>query len=116
VWILVRLSAFSLCSDVFVTFLFFFLFHLTFLHGVSYQDHIFLSISPPDGLEVLNIAYPNTVEELREHIFPMWPSGAAHQVHARHDWRVKFAGSPWSSKGQDSIMYVCGFTPFARLV
>ncbi|KAH9982916.1 hypothetical protein BGW80DRAFT_1453719 [Lactifluus volemus] len=79
-------------------------------------DHIFLSITPPDGLEVLNIAHPNTVEELREHIFPMWPSGVAHQVHVRHDWRVRFAGSPWSSKGQESIMYVCGSTPFARLV
>ncbi|KAI0308223.1 hypothetical protein B0F90DRAFT_1681131 [Multifurca ochricompacta] len=67
-------------------------------------DHVFLSINPPNGLELSNLAFQNTVEELREHIFPMWPSGVAHQVRHGHDWRVRFAGSPWDSKGHESIM------------
>jgi len=41
---------------------------------------------------------------LREQIFPMWPSGVARQKPYGHDWRVRFTGSPWDSKGHESIM------------
>jgi hypothetical protein len=68
------------------------------------QDHVFLSINPPNRLELSNLAHKSTVEELREQIFPMWPTGVAHQERYGYDWRVKFTGSPWHSKGQESIM------------
>lgn len=70
-----------------------------------FQDHVFLTIDPPNGLELSNLAYKTTVEELREQIFPMWPTGVARQERYGHDWRVRFTGSPWDSKGQESIMY-----------
>lgn len=67
-------------------------------------DHVFLSINPPNGLELSNLAFQSTVDELREHIFPMWPPGVAHQVRHGYDWRVRFTGSPWDSRGNESIM------------
>jgi len=67
-------------------------------------DHIFLSINPPNGLELSNLAFKSTVDELREQIFPMWPTGVAHQERRGYDWRVKFVGSPWDSNGPESIM------------
>jgi hypothetical protein len=78
-----------------------------------YQDHVFMSIIPPNGLELSNLARKSTIEELREQIFPMWPTGAAHQERHGHDWRVTFAGSPWDSRGIESIMYVLGCSPIA---
>ncbi|KAH9178701.1 hypothetical protein EDB89DRAFT_2063635 [Lactarius sanguifluus] len=67
-------------------------------------DHVFMSINPPNGLELSNLAFQSTVDELREHIFPMWPPGVAHQVRHGYDWRVRFTGSPWDSRGHESIM------------
>ncbi|KAI9509093.1 hypothetical protein F5148DRAFT_967685, partial [Russula earlei] len=67
-------------------------------------DHVFLSISPPNGLELSNLSFKATVEELREHLFPMWPTGVQRQQRYGHDWRVKFVGSPWDSKGHESII------------
>ncbi|KAI0003695.1 hypothetical protein BJV74DRAFT_793335 [Russula compacta] len=67
-------------------------------------DHVFMSINPPNGLELSNIAFKTTVEQLREQIFAMWPPGVAHQVRYGHDWRVRFSGNPWDSKGYDSIL------------
>lgn len=67
-------------------------------------DHVFLSINPPNGLELSNLAFQNTVEELREHIFPMWPPGVARQSRVGYDWSVRFTGSPWDARGQESIM------------
>jgi hypothetical protein len=55
------------------------------------------------------------VEELRDQLFPMWPTGVAHQERQGYDWRVRFVGSPWDSQGIESIMYVPARTPIARL-
>jgi len=79
-----------------------------------YQDHVFMSIIPPNGLELSNLAHKSTVEELREQIFPMWPPGVTHQEHHGYDWRVRFANNPWDSRGIESIMYVPGCTPIPR--
>lgn len=92
-----------------------FLFNFFFQSYAFCQDHVFLSINPPNGLELSNLAYKATVEELREQLFPMWPTGVAHQERYGHDWRVKFTGSPWDSKGHESIMYAYNYTPIMRL-
>jgi len=67
-------------------------------------DHVFMSIIPPNGLELSNLAHKSTIEELREQIFPMWPLGVTHHEHIGYDWRVTFTGSPWDSRGIESIM------------
>ncbi len=74
-----------------------------------------MSINPPNELELSNIAYKATVEELREQIFLMWPTGVVRQDQTGHDWRVKFTGSPWDSKGHESIRYASNYTPIIRL-
>jgi hypothetical protein len=73
-----------------------------------------MSINPPNGLELSNLSHKSTIEELREAIFPMWPTGVAHQERHGLDWRVRFTGSPWDSRGQESIMYVPSCTPIAH--
>jgi hypothetical protein len=45
----------------------------------------------------------------------MWPKGVARQERYGHDWRVIFSGSPWDSKGHESIRYVSSYTPMVRL-
>ena len=65
-----------------------------------------MSINPPNGLELSNLAHGDTVDELRKHLFPMWPSGVVRQHHYGHDWDVKFAGRPWDPKGHQSILFV----------
>lgn len=76
-----------------------------------YQDHVFMSIIPPNGLELSNIAHKSTIEELREQLFPMWPLGVIHHEHRGYDWQVTFTGTPWNSRGIEEIMYVPGRTP-----
>jgi hypothetical protein len=82
---------------------------------IFYQDHVFLSISPPNRLELSNLVHKATVEELREQIFTMWPKGIVHQERYGSDWRVKFSGNPWDCKGHDSIMYASNYAPIMRL-
>jgi hypothetical protein len=69
-----------------------------------------MSINPPNGLELSNLTHRATVDELREHIFPMWPSGVVRQHHDGHDWHVRFAGRPWDPKGHQSILFVSSNT------
>jgi hypothetical protein len=75
-----------------------------------HKDHVFMSINPPNGLELSNLAHRATVDQLREHIFSMWPSGVEHQHHDGHDWHVTFAGRPWDPKGHQSILFVSSNT------
>ncbi|THH21526.1 hypothetical protein EW146_g28 [Bondarzewia mesenterica] len=67
-------------------------------------DHLFVTIEPPNELILYNIAYPYTIDEIKERLFPMWQPGISHQETWGSNWRVKFAGSPWNLKGSDSIM------------
>ncbi|KAI0266640.1 hypothetical protein BGY98DRAFT_1029144 [Russula aff. rugulosa BPL654] len=69
-------------------------------------DHVFMSINPPNGLELSNVAHRATVDELRKHIFPMWPTGVVRQNHNGQDWDVRFAGRPWDPKGQQSVLFI----------
>jgi hypothetical protein len=65
-----------------------------------------MSIISPNGLELSSLADGATVDQLREHIFPMWPSGVVRQHHDGYDWRVRFAGRPWDPKAHQSILFV----------
>ena len=80
-----------------------------FLHAV-HTDHVFMSINPPNGLELSNVAHRATIDELRKHIFPMWPTGVVRQNHHGQDWDVRFAGRPWDPKGQQSVLFVSSNT------
>ena len=86
-----------------------------FLSYPSRQDHVFLSINPPNRLELSNIVHKATIEELREKILSMWPTGVIHQERYGYDWRVKFTGTPWDSKGHDAILYASNYTSVVRL-
>jgi hypothetical protein len=74
-----------------------------------------MSINPPNGLELSNLAHKSMIEELRERIFPMWAPGAAIQERRGYDWRIRFSGRPWDSRGHEAIMYVSGRTPITAL-
>jgi len=66
-------------------------------------DHVFMSINPPNGLELSNLTRKTTIDELRERIIPVWPQGVKRQHRQGHDWHVTFTGRPWDSKG-DSLL------------
>ncbi|KAH9958766.1 hypothetical protein BC827DRAFT_1218391 [Russula dissimulans] len=63
-----------------------------------------MSMNPPNGLELSNLASKSTVNKLYEQIFLTWPSGVAHQERYGYDWFVKFVGNPWDSKGPESFI------------
>lgn len=116
-WTLVRIS-FASGMPFHDGAIFFFSFRFPFSFSRAlYQDHVFLSINPPSGLELSNIAHKSTIEELREQIFTMWPEGVTHQDGNAngYEWRVQFSGRPWDAKRHESIMYVPGCTPTVRL-
>jgi hypothetical protein len=96
-WILVRLPTYLYRDAFLVNAIFPSSFH---------KDHVFMSINPPNGLELSNVVDRATVDELRENIFPMWPTGVVRQHHDGHDWHVRFAGRPWDPKDHQSTLFV----------
>lgn len=76
------------------------------VNDILCKDHVFMSINPPNGLEMSNLAHRATADELREHLSSMWPSGVMHQHHCGRDWHVRFAGRPWNPKGHRFILFV----------
>lgn len=68
-------------------------------------DHIFLSLLGSNELVVRNIAFLSTIEELKEKIPAMWPGGATSEA-TQTEWRIRFAGSPWSATGLEAVLYV----------
>ncbi len=75
-----------------------------------------MSINPPNGLELTNLARKATVDELRKQMFPVWPSGVTHQHCSGHDWHVRFTGRPWDSKGHSLILFVSSNTSMCNYI
>ncbi|OCH96114.1 hypothetical protein OBBRIDRAFT_787563 [Obba rivulosa] len=67
-------------------------------------EHIFFSVHSTNEFRMDNIAYQSTLEELKEHVLPMWPQGVSLDDSREHRWRVQFMGSPWSSVGTDFVL------------
>lgn len=83
---------------------------MLFLLTPFHKDHVFMSINPPNGLEMSNLTHKAAVDEMREDIFPIWPSGVVRQHYDGRDWHVRFAGRPWDLKGDQSILFVSSNT------
>jgi len=67
-------------------------------------DHLFLSLHSVNELRIDHIAYQTTLDDLRESVLPMWPHGVSFEDSRGDNWRVRFAGSPWTSVGVDAIL------------
>lgn len=74
------------------------------LHAVICLDHMFLSFHGTNELRLGNVAYQDTLDEIKEHIMPMWPHGVSSQMVSPLSWRVTFSRNPWSATGSDAIM------------
>ncbi|KAF9229266.1 hypothetical protein BS17DRAFT_688434 [Gyrodon lividus] len=67
-------------------------------------DHMFVSFHGTNELRLGNIAFQDTLDEIREHIMPMWPHGVSSQMTSTHSWRVTFSRNPWTATGSDAII------------
>ena len=67
-------------------------------------DHMFVSFHSTNELRLGNVAYQDTLDEIKEHIIPMWPHGVSNQITSPLSWRVTFSRNPWSATGSDAIM------------
>ncbi|EGN95769.1 hypothetical protein SERLA73DRAFT_59930, partial [Serpula lacrymans var. lacrymans S7.3] len=79
-------------------------------------DHLFLSFLGTNELRIHNAAFQDTLDDIKEKVLPMWPSGVASQLTAGYSWRVTFSRNPWSASGPDGIIVrrmICEL--FARL-
>ncbi|KIJ21767.1 hypothetical protein PAXINDRAFT_5906 [Paxillus involutus ATCC 200175] len=67
-------------------------------------DHMFVSFHGTNELRLGNVAFQDTLDEIREHIMPMWPHGVSSQMTSNHSWRVTFSRNPWTATGSDAII------------
>ncbi|KAF8140275.1 hypothetical protein EV363DRAFT_338338 [Boletus edulis] len=67
-------------------------------------DHMFVSFHGTNELRLGNVAYQDTLDEIKEHIIPMWPHGVSNQMMSSLSWRVTFSRNPWSATGSDAII------------
>lgn len=73
-------------------------------HAVISPDHMFVSFHGTNELRLGNVAYQDTLDEIKEHMMPMWPHGVSSQAMSSLSWRVTFSRNPWSATGSDAIM------------
>ncbi|TFY57378.1 hypothetical protein EVG20_g8574 [Dentipellis fragilis] len=70
-------------------------------------DHIFLSISAPNDIDVSNIAYKSTIEELNQVISAWcassWSPGPPREMITNNHWHAHFSGGPWNMRPQDAV-------------
>ncbi|KAG8219799.1 hypothetical protein J3R82DRAFT_772 [Butyriboletus roseoflavus] len=67
-------------------------------------DHMFISFHSTNELRLGNVAYQDTLDEIKEHIIPMWPHGVSNQITSPLSWRVTFSRNPWNATGSDAII------------
>ncbi|KAF8560341.1 hypothetical protein OG21DRAFT_1480166 [Imleria badia] len=67
-------------------------------------DHMFVSFHGTNELRLGNVAYQDTLDEIKEHIMPMWPHGVSSQMMSPLSWRVTFSRNPWSASGSEAII------------
>ncbi|CAL1695752.1 unnamed protein product [Somion occarium] len=66
-------------------------------------EHIFLALQGTNEIRLEGVSYQQTIDDLREHVLPMWPHGVAMEDSRDHRWRAQFAGNPWAASGMDGI-------------
>lgn len=66
-------------------------------------DHMFVSFHGSNELRLGNIAYQDTLDEIRERLLPMWPHGVPIEITTNHSWRVTFPKNPWSATGPEAL-------------
>ncbi|KAH7883568.1 hypothetical protein F5I97DRAFT_1938284 [Phlebopus sp. FC_14] len=67
-------------------------------------DHMFVSFHGTNELRLSNVAFQDTLDEIKEHLIPMWPHGVSSQITSNHSWRVTFSRNPWSVTGAEAII------------
>ena len=63
-----------------------------------------MSLYSINELRIGNVAYQETMDELREMVLPMWPHGVAMEDSRESEWRIRFIGKPWTSVGVDALL------------
>ncbi|KAH8100699.1 hypothetical protein BXZ70DRAFT_938363 [Cristinia sonorae] len=66
-------------------------------------NHIFLTLHGTNEIMLEGIAFQAFVEDLREHLLPLWPHGVTSEESRHHRWKAQFAGNPWTSSGTDLL-------------
>jgi len=65
---------------------------------------MFVSFHGANELRLGNVAYQDTLDEIKEHIMPMWPHGVSSQMMSPLSWRVTFSRNPWSATGSEAVI------------
>jgi len=65
---------------------------------------MFVSFCRTNELRLGNVAYQDTLDEIKEHIMPMWPYGVSSQIMSPLSWRVTFSRNPWTATGSDAVI------------
>jgi hypothetical protein len=51
-----------------------------------------------------NVAFQDTVEEIKENIVPMWPHGISTAIPINQAFRILFNRNPWTASGSEGVM------------
>lgn len=68
---------------------------------------MFVSFHGANELRLGNVAYHDTMEEIKENVIPMWPHGiSAATIPVPHAFHILFNRNPWTSSGTEALLYV----------
>ncbi|KAG2154829.1 hypothetical protein DEU56DRAFT_770662 [Suillus clintonianus] len=67
-------------------------------------DHMFVSFHGANELRLGNVAFQDTMEEIKENIIPMWPHGVSTAIPVLHAFRILFNRNPWTASGIEGII------------
>ncbi|OJA21504.1 hypothetical protein AZE42_05104, partial [Rhizopogon vesiculosus] len=68
-------------------------------------EHMFVSFHGANELRLGNVAYQDTMEEIKENVAPMWPHGVSTAaIPVPHAYRILFNRNPWTARGSEALI------------
>lgn len=67
-------------------------------------EHLFVSFHGTNELRMGNVAFQDTIEEIKENIIPMWPHGISTAIPVHHAFRILFNRNPWTASGSEGVI------------
>ncbi|KAG2159846.1 uncharacterized protein EDB93DRAFT_1112233 [Suillus bovinus] len=68
------------------------------------MKHLFVSFHGANELRMGNVAFQDTMEEIKENIIPMWPHGVSSAIPIHQAFRILFNRNPWTASGIESVI------------
>ena len=66
---------------------------------------MFVSFHGANELRLGNVAFQDTMEEIKENVIPLWPHGiSTANIPLPHAFHIIFNRNPWTASGIEALM------------